>query len=197
MAKQKVYREPFSIQKGYNFEVHHVSYQSNLGYSCFMHFHEVHEIIVFEKIDGVYFYSQGKSELQDHDIVFTPSMETHDFELEDKAKSWFIIQFLPEFLVSQKLHNAATFFQQGMHLRMSVEHFEALKTQVTWLFEAYQQNPQSDLPIIFPAIFNTFFKSKRRHTFLYEIGIGNNRTAHLTGHPFGDTDSSPIQSFKH
>ncbi|WP_026016958.1 AraC family transcriptional regulator [Catenovulum agarivorans] len=144
MAKQKVYCEPFCIQKGYDFEVHHVSYESNLGYSCFMHFHEVHELIVFEQIDGVYFYSQGQSELQDHDIVFTPSMETHDFELVDKPKSWFIIQFLPAFLTKEKLHNAAAFFQQGMHLRMPVEHFAAVMTQVKWLHQAYEQDPQSD-----------------------------------------------------
>ncbi|WP_081754214.1 AraC family transcriptional regulator [Catenovulum agarivorans] len=109
-----------------------------------MHFHEVHEIIIFEQIDGIYFYSQGQSQLQDHDIVFTPSMETHDFELEDKAKSWFIIQFLPAFLTNEKLHNVEAFFQQGMHLRMSAEHFKALSTQVKWLHEAYQQDPQGD-----------------------------------------------------
>ncbi|MCU4675647.1 AraC family transcriptional regulator [Catenovulum sp. 2E275] len=145
MAKQKVYCEPFCIQKGYDFEIHHVSYESNLGYSCFMHFHEVHEIIVFEEIDGVYFYSQGQSELKNNDIVFTPCMETHDFELVDKPKSWFIIQFLPTFLTKEKLHSAAAFFQQGMHLRMPVEHFDSMMAQITWLYQAYEKDPQSEM----------------------------------------------------
>lgn len=143
MKPVKVYCEPFCIQEGYNFEIHHVQYDQGDDYSCFMHFHEVHEIIIFEQIDGVYFYSQGQSDLRDYDVVFTPSLETHDFELSEAKKSWYIIQFLPEFLEKEGLNQAASFFQQGMHLRLDKTHLDDLNIQVKWLIQAYQQNPHS------------------------------------------------------
>lgn len=143
MKPVKVYCEPFCIQKGYNFEIHHVQYDQGDDYSCFMHFHEVHEIIIFEQIDGVYFYSQGQSDLHDNDVVFTPSLETHDFELSEAKKSWYIIQFLPEFLEKEGLNEAASFFQHGMHLRLDNKYLADLNIQVKWLIQAYQQNPHS------------------------------------------------------
>ncbi|MCM2679508.1 helix-turn-helix transcriptional regulator [Echinimonas agarilytica] len=144
MNKFEVYCEPFCIREGVQFEIHQVSYDENADYSCFMHFHEVHEIIVFDHIEGSYFYGQGTSALEDDDVVFTPSLETHDFELSDKAKSWSIIQFLPEFLTQPGLEKEAAFLRQGMHLRLKGEHLTFLKQQVSWLQYSYLQNPLSN-----------------------------------------------------
>ncbi|MGM8228650.1 helix-turn-helix transcriptional regulator [Cellvibrio sp. ARAG 10.3] len=144
MNKNNVYCEPFCIQKGYEFEVHHVVYSKDSPYSCFMHFHEVHELIVFDTIDGAFFYSQGKSILQDQDLVFTPALETHDFELSNRAKSWYIIQFLPSVLLDPGLVQADAFFKGGMHLRLQREDAEAIQTMTRWLLDSYQLSPSSD-----------------------------------------------------
>lgn len=144
MSKINVYCEPFCIQQGFQFEIHKVNYQQDDGYSCFMHFHEVHEIIIFDKIEGSYFYSQGESTLLDSDVVFTPMLETHDFKLTTQAKSWTIIQFLPEFLNQQGLEKEATFLKQGMHLRLSSEQLKAVQQQVQWLQQSYTENPISN-----------------------------------------------------
>lgn len=144
MSKVSVYCEPFCIQQGFQFEIHKVSYQADDGYSCFMHFHEVHEIILFDKIEGSYFYNQGESTLMDNDIAFTPMLETHDFELTAQEKSWSIIQFLPAFLDNNGLEKEAAFLQQGMHLRLQPEQLAIVQQQVTWLQESYQENPHSN-----------------------------------------------------
>lgn len=144
MKKSSIYCEPFCIQKGYNFEIHHVGYEDNDPYSCFMHFHEVHELIVFEQIEGTFFYNQGDSELQDYDMVFTPALETHDFELSDRKKSWHIIQFLPSFLEGAGLASAESFFKYGMHLRLPKSESKDLHKIVTWLMASYQRDPYSD-----------------------------------------------------
>lgn len=144
MSKVNVYCEPFCIQQGFQFEIHHVGYQEDDGYSCFMHFHEVHELILFNEIEGSYFYSQGESKLVNNDIVFTPMLETHDFELSNKAKSWSIIQFLPEFLEQQGLEKEAAFLQQGMHLRLQPEQLAIVQQQVKWLQQSYSENPHSN-----------------------------------------------------
>ena len=98
MKRINTYCEPFSIQKGYNFEIQYVSYGEKDAYSCLMHFHEVHELIIFGNIEGSYHYNQGESELQDFDMVFTSALETHDFSLSQRQKSWHILQFLPSVL---------------------------------------------------------------------------------------------------
>lgn len=140
---KRAYCEPFCIEKGYAFEIHNVAYDIHQPYSCFMHFHEVHEFIIFDQVDGNYFYNQGQSKLESNDVVFTPAMETHDFELNDGAKSWHIIQLLPEFFHQDDIAHYASFFKQGMHLRIDDVNQQELKQIVAWLLASYQVDPQS------------------------------------------------------
>jgi len=140
---KSVYCEPFCIEKGRNFEVHRVEYAENDPYHCFMHFHEVHEFIIFEQIEGQYFYSQGESELKDFDIVFTPALETHNFNCSKRQKSWFIVQFMPHVLNGEEMAKANAFFQHGLHLRLPQSRLSEIQQQVTWLLESYQQDPFS------------------------------------------------------
>jgi len=144
MGKNNVYCEPFCIQHGYDFEIHHVVYSEDSPYSCFMHFHEVHELIVFDSIEGTFFYSQGKSALCDQDLVFTPALETHDFELSSRNKSWYIIQFLPAILLAPGLEQAENFFKYGMHLRLKAEDASAIQTLSKWLLDSYRESPSSN-----------------------------------------------------
>lgn len=144
MKKSNIYCEPFCIRQGQNFEIHHVVYNLGDPYSCFMHFHEVHELIVFEEIEGNFFYNQGVSELRDYDLVFTPALETHDFELTERPKSWYIVQFLPSVLKNAGLSEAADFFHYGMHLRPTAEGRAQIGQITAWLLQAYRQNPFSE-----------------------------------------------------
>lgn len=147
MGKEQVYCEPFCIEQGYQFEIHKVQYEPGMPYSCFMHFHEVHELIIFEEIEGDYFYSQGESKLQDNDIVYTPALETHDFELNDKRKSWYIIQFIPELFSETELKKVASHFEHGQQLRLKNEHIEIVQSQVKWLHQSYLENPLSSISL--------------------------------------------------
>lgn len=140
---RNVYCEPFCIERGHQFDIHHVSYQKNQPYSCFMHFHEVHEFIIFDEIEGSYFYNLGQTSLQNHDIIFTPALEAHDFKLSPSAKSWHIVQILPEYFQSEGLAFCENFFKRGMQLRIPVAERENIKLQVRWLLESYQQDPLS------------------------------------------------------
>lgn len=144
MQKLDVYCEPFCIKEGHQFEIHHVNYRRDQPYTCFMHFHDVHELVFFENIDGSYFYNQGETELINNDIVFTPSLETHDFELTEQEKSWHIIQFLPEFIHDSNFAQAADFFKKGAHLRLSAEHLNEIQTQLKWLLTSYTKNPHGE-----------------------------------------------------
>lgn len=142
---RNVYCEPFRIERGYTFDIHHVSYQEDQSYSCFLHFHQVHEFIIFDDIEGCYFFNQGQSRLQANDIVFTPALEAHDFELSNKEKSWHIVQVLPEFFQNEGLTQCESLFKQGMHLRLPKNEVANIKQQVKWLLASYQNDPNSEM----------------------------------------------------
>ncbi|GGA68931.1 AraC family transcriptional regulator [Neiella marina] len=139
-----VYCEPFCIEKGHQFEIHHVSYKAQDPYSCYFHFHEVHEFILFDDIDGEYFYSQGQSKLANNDIVFTPALESHDFELSDAAKSWYILQVDPRFFAANGFEQWQQLFKQGVHLRLPEQHINEVKQLSRWLLASYVDNPLSE-----------------------------------------------------
>lgn len=140
---QMVYCEPYCIEEGDDFEVHYVKFADNEPYECSTHFHQVHEFIIFEKIEGSYFYSQGESELKDADIVFTPAAETHNFECSQREKSWFIVQFKPEIFDTHNMACVSAFFNQGLHLRLPQKRIREIQQQVKWLYESYHHDPLS------------------------------------------------------
>ena len=144
MKQQNVYCEPLCIAKEYLFDIQKVSYQDEEPYSCLMHFHEVHELIIFEDIQGSYFSSQGDSALQNNDIVLTPALEVHNYEIGPKAKSWYLIQFLPEVLDLPQFQSIKPLFNRGMHLRMDSKNTMIVQQQTRWLVECFEQQPRSE-----------------------------------------------------
>ncbi|MCF2949624.1 AraC family transcriptional regulator [Paraglaciecola aquimarina] len=147
MKSQRVYCEPFCIEKSHLFEIHKVVYKEQDTYTCFMHFHEVHEFIFFESITGQYFYSQGESVLEDNDIVFIPALETHNFDCADGEKSWYIIQFLPELFEHKDFLGVRELFNQALHLRLQPEHIAVIQQQLEWLHSCYLKDPHSALSL--------------------------------------------------
>tara|TARA_R110002012_G_scaffold255594_3_gene435610 strand:+ start:487 stop:1362 length:876 start_codon:yes stop_codon:yes gene_type:complete len=144
VKQQNVYCEPLCIAKEYLFDIQKVSYQDEEPYSCLMHFHEVHELIIFEDIQGSYFSSQGDSALQNNDIVLTPALEVHNYEIGPKAKSWYLIQFLPEVLDLPQFQSIKPLFNRGMHLRMDSKNTMIVQQQTRWLVECFEQQPRSE-----------------------------------------------------
>ena len=145
MDGRQAYCEPFHIEKSQLFEIHKVEYTEKDPYSCSMHFHEVHELIIFENINGRYLYSQGESQLENNDLVFTPSLETHNFVCPKGKKTWYIVQFLPELFDSEDMRHVAEKFGHGVHLRLTQKHIDIVQQQVQCLKLCYEQNPHSIL----------------------------------------------------
>lgn len=155
-ATSQVYCEPYCIEQGLTFEVHHVRYLPDDHYSCLMHFHEVHEFIIFEQVDGIYLNMRGQSAIDDDSVVFTPAMESHDFELTQGEKSWYIVQFLPSIFEQDELKTLVTLFNNAQNFRPKQmranelsesgepgEERQRLLTIVKWLQQSYEQDPHS------------------------------------------------------
>ncbi|MGY0638093.1 MAG: helix-turn-helix transcriptional regulator [Paraglaciecola chathamensis] len=144
MKQQNVYCEPLCIAKEYLFDIQKISYQDAEPYSCLMHFHEVHELIIFEDIEGCYFSSQGDSQLANNDIVLTPALEVHNYEISPKAKSWYLIQFVPKILDLPQFQSVKPLFNRGMHLRMNRQNIAVVQQQCRWLLDCFEHQPRSE-----------------------------------------------------
>ncbi|MCL1065651.1 helix-turn-helix transcriptional regulator [Shewanella olleyana] len=143
MKKPTIYCEPYSIKQGNDFEIHYVSYLQHDSYSCFLHFHQVHEFIFFEQIDGKYFYHQGETSLSDYEAVYTPSMESHNFALNSRAKSWYIVQFVPERLNDPALAEFSQILSSGLHLSFPADVQQRIHLLLSWLLSEFSQHPKS------------------------------------------------------
>jgi len=61
----------------------------------FLHFHDVAEMVLFRHVGGCFIADGRRHRLDDGAIVFVPSMRHHDFELEDGAMDWVLVQLDP------------------------------------------------------------------------------------------------------
>lgn len=58
----------------------------------FVHFHDVHELVLFGHVAGCFVTDERRYALTAHSIVFVPSMHQHDFALETGPRDWTLIQ---------------------------------------------------------------------------------------------------------
>lgn len=137
MHQSKVYCEPFHIVGGREFEIHKVIYKEDQPYECYMHFHEVHELIFFDDIEGTYSHCLGNTAMQNNDIVFTPANDIHDFDLSSQQKSWTIIQFIPKVLENKEMCAYQNIFKACKVFRLPPEKLAFLRTLVKELHTLY------------------------------------------------------------
>lgn len=58
----------------------------------FVHFHDVHELVLFGRVAGHFITDERRYTLVPHSIVFVPSMRQHDFALQAGPRDWMLIQ---------------------------------------------------------------------------------------------------------
>lgn len=93
MKNNSTILEKIQIPFGERLIVSHAAYEEGEAHLCGRHFHELHELILFETVSGHFGCDEGVRELVDRSVVFIPSMHPHDFELSLAAKKWYILQF--------------------------------------------------------------------------------------------------------
>jgi AraC-like DNA-binding protein len=85
--------EPVELQAGSPVRVERVRQGPYSGPSdSFVHFHEVHELVLFGQVQGHFDADNRRYALNPHALVFVPSMQQHDFALERGARDWVLLQ---------------------------------------------------------------------------------------------------------
>lgn len=98
MSSSIPYSEPILLPANKSFSFHKVEYKDGESHSCFMHFHDVGELILFHQVDGHVEHIQHSVALTPPCLVYVPPMAMHNFKLADTEKSWRIVQFSPVLL---------------------------------------------------------------------------------------------------
>jgi AraC-like DNA-binding protein len=86
--------EPVTLAPGEFVRVRRVSWPAGSpGADRFLHFHDVAEIVVFNRVEGEFRCGALHAPLHDHSIVYAPPMVPHDFVLNAGVKAWTLVQF--------------------------------------------------------------------------------------------------------
>lgn len=85
--------EPVELRPGARVRIERVRQGADAGPSApFLHFHDVHELVLFGAVAGR-MYAHGRGwRLQPGSVAFIPSMRPHDFALEAGAHDWVLVQ---------------------------------------------------------------------------------------------------------
>ncbi len=86
--------EPVTLAPGEFVRVRRISWPTHSGGGGgFLHFHDVAEIVVFDRVDGEFHCGAVHAPIDDRSIVYAPPMAPHDFVLKAGAKAWTLVQF--------------------------------------------------------------------------------------------------------
>ena len=85
--------EPVTLTPGEFIRVRRVSWPADSrGADRFLHFHDVAEIVVFDRMEGEFHCGGLHTPIDDRSIVYAPPMAPHDFVLNPGAKAWTLVQ---------------------------------------------------------------------------------------------------------
>ncbi len=115
--------EPYLLSRGKDFSVNHVIYNETDDYQCELHFHDgIQEFILFERFAGNYHCNRGSSPVMSGDIIFTPSLETHYYDVEQGLKSWYVIQIANSLFEGLMKNSDQPVLFESDHLRISSDY---------------------------------------------------------------------------
>jgi AraC-like DNA-binding protein len=109
----------------------------------FVHFHDVHELVLFGKVAGHFVADDHRYTLAPHCLVFVPSMVHHDFSLAAGSRDWVLVQV--EAIAGETLARAPGMdrLQHPFCARPGRTLYRRLQTLADWLVELGAADPLS------------------------------------------------------
>jgi AraC-like DNA-binding protein len=138
----KPYAEPIILPQGQTSTVEFFHYGQGNNHRCFHHFHDVCELVMFEKAEGNFISQSATFQIKDKTLVFIPSMEVHNFELTQQEKSWHILQFSPLLFSLLDLSQQHLTLSTPLVIKLSNQKFSQYKMLMQWVMK---NNESEDL----------------------------------------------------
>jgi AraC-like DNA-binding protein len=101
-----------------------------------LHFHDVCELVLFDRVAGTFFAQGRQYPLQEGSIIFVPSMHHHDFELAAGSKAWTLVQIDPYVVERLALQPVLTRLTQAFCVQPTQAARRRIGMLAEWLIEA-------------------------------------------------------------
>lgn len=125
---ERVLCEPVELPPGVEAVATRVAQTGDAGEAGgFAHFHDVAEIVLFERVSGALIVGGERVTLTDGDVVFVPSMRTHDFDLAAGAKAWTLVW------IDAEVVEGAGGWRRPARIRPDAKARARLETLAAWL----------------------------------------------------------------
>ncbi|MGN6270241.1 MAG: helix-turn-helix transcriptional regulator [Sphingomonas sp.] len=112
-----------------------------------LHFHDVSELVLFDRVDGVFLAEGRRHAIGDGTVAFAPSMRHHDYELAPGAKAWTLLQIDPYIVEQLALQPACSRLVRPFCARPDVEAWRRITMLAAWLREAAAADPRSPIVV--------------------------------------------------
>ncbi len=112
--------------------------------SRFMHFHELSELVIYQRIRGSLWSSTKKFAIGDGGAAFVPSMHHHDFELTLERKCWIMIHFEPRIADEFALGASTRALDEARYVSMAPKDRTRLIKLAEWLLEEQHVDPANE-----------------------------------------------------
>lgn len=107
----------------------------------FVHFHDVHELVLFVRATGRFETSERRFDLASRCIAFIPSMCEHDFILGEGAHEWILLQFEAHAGAALALQPGLERLRRSFCVRADPRLFKHLMGLAAWLCELDATDP--------------------------------------------------------
>jgi AraC-like DNA-binding protein len=98
-----------------------------------LHFHDVSEMVLFEKVEGWFLAGGCRYPLVGRSVIFVPSMMSHDFALAPGEKAWRLIQIDPYLVERLSAQGNGARLAQVFCVRPDPDAFARLIMLADWL----------------------------------------------------------------
>lgn len=114
---------------------------SSKGPRQLLHFHDVSEMVLFEKVGGWFVAGGHRYPLATRSVIFVPSMLSHDFALAPGEKAWRLIQIDPYLVERVSRQSNGARLGQVFCVRFDPQAFSRLIMLADWLQDLVASNP--------------------------------------------------------
>ena len=133
--------EPVTLAPGEFVRVRRVSWPAHSrGADRFLHFHDVAEIVVFDRVEGEFRCGALCAPIDDSSIVYAPPMAPHDFVLNAGTKAWTLVQIDVFALRAAGRGLTLTWPDHPVSMSQAGEAAARLRMLADWLLDMVRQN---------------------------------------------------------
>jgi len=138
--------EPIELPLGASVLVERVEHPaSSPELGRLLHFHDVSELVLFERVAGTFIAEGRRRPIGDGTIIFVPSMRHHDFELEPGRKAWRLVQIDPYIVEQLALQPSFERLSRPFCAQPLSDQRRRIEALAEWLAAAVDEEPRDPL----------------------------------------------------